>query len=327
MDLPSKQTSTQLMDVNLSDWLVEQKKRLAAEPIGGYAPGESPMAEPVALAAITACAYDLSETASTLCHYMQQAQNRDGSVSVGLNTEGPFWTTSLACIAWRQFELHWPELANPWCRDSYRRGLDFLFQIRGEKVLGGDTFGHDTQLVGWPWVEGTHSWIEPTAMALMAMRHCGAADHPRAIEAFKLLSDRQLPTGGANYGNTFVLGNKLRPHVLPSAMCIVAVHRVTPIPESFDATIRYLENELNRPMAAISLAWTIHALVSSRWNNVTPFDLELDWPLRAAINRLRTIEVNPYRQNLLMLAARMQQSPLLAVEPDSFFGLASGVKS
>lgn len=29
---------------------------------------------------------------------------------------------------------------------------------------------HDTSLRGWPWVADTHSWIDPTAMALMALR-------------------------------------------------------------------------------------------------------------------------------------------------------------
>ena len=29
--------------------------------------------------------------------------------------------------------------------------------------------GHDTTLVGWPWVDGTHSWLEPTVLAVLAL--------------------------------------------------------------------------------------------------------------------------------------------------------------
>ncbi|TWU41090.1 hypothetical protein Poly41_19270 [Novipirellula artificiosorum] len=317
------------MDVTLADWIDQQQKRLNAQPIIGYARGEPAAAEPVAFAAISASAYGLKEAAIEACRCLIQAQNRHGAVSVNLHDQGPFWATSLAAIAWRTFEQKWPDAANEsakWrYRDAYRRAIDFLTGFGGEKIEPNDTFGHDSQLVGWPWVQGTHSWLEPTAMALLAMRHCGYADHPRAIEAAELLIDRQLPDGGANYGNTFVLGQELRPHLLPSAMCVVAFHRVTPRPEPIKATIRYLQNELNRPMAAISLSWVMHALVSAAWDEEDRSEIEFEWPLRSAINRLRLIEENPHRQNLLLLAAKTRESPLLNVEPHRIAPAESGV--
>ena len=145
----------------------------------------------------------------------------------------------------------------------------------------------------------------------MAMRHCEAATHQRAKEAAHLLVDRQLPTGGANYGNTFVLGQMLRPHILPSAMSMVALHNVRPVPRKLRPTLRYLQDEINRPIAALSLAWTIHALSSAEAVSNSALRLEFEWPLREAIKRLIGKRNNAHRENLLLLASQGSKSDLL----------------
>ena len=71
--------------------------------------------------------------------------------------------------------------------------------------------GHDTTLIGWPWIQATHSWVEPTALALMALTLSSNADHPRATAARELLLARQLEAGGWNYGNTTAFGRAQRP--------------------------------------------------------------------------------------------------------------------
>lgn len=342
------------MDVDatgqLTQWSDQQKQRLVEQPIIGYAQGESAMAEPVAIGAITACGYQLREPAEAACKRLVQAQNDDGSIAVHLDNAGPFWTTSLAAIAWRRFERTWPGIAKTpqsgsWCKDAYRRAVDFLTSFRGEVIPPTATFGHDTQLVGWPWVEGTHSWLEPTAMALMAMRQCGFAKHPRALEAAELLLDRQIPSGGANYGNTFVLGQKLRPHVMPSGMCLVALHRYKPQSDAYRSTIQYLLTEVQKPIAAISLSWAIQALAADAMesdrlepqdNATFPWETSplaavkrphtnrkhpqhpdrhsadaRDAILLSAIQRQKTLGENPHRQNSLLLAALGSKSPLL----------------
>ena len=40
--------------------------------------------------------------------------------------------------------------------------------------------GHDSMLVGWPWVTGTHSWIEPTAWAVLRIE----VGRPRRSRAY-----------------------------------------------------------------------------------------------------------------------------------------------
>ena len=41
-----------------------------------------------------------------------------------------------------------------------------------------EQLGHDSTLIGWPWVEGTHSWIEPTAWAVLALKSVGTESAP-----------------------------------------------------------------------------------------------------------------------------------------------------
>ena len=75
----------------------------------------------------------------------------------------------------------------------------------------------------WPWVLGTHSWIEPTAFNVLALKAAGRGEHPRTREAVRLLVDRLLPTGGCNYGNTTVLGQQLRPHLAPTGLVLLSL--------------------------------------------------------------------------------------------------------
>ena len=74
-----------------------------------------------------------------------------------------------------------------------------------------DAAGHDPLLKGWPWIDGTHSWIEPTALNVLALKATGHAQHERVLEAIRMILDRQLPHGGWNYGSTYVFGKEHLP--------------------------------------------------------------------------------------------------------------------
>ena len=83
--------------------------------------------------------------------------------------------------------------------------------------------GHDPSLVGWPWVEATHSWLEPTALAILALCRGGQAEHPRVKAGVDLILDRALEAGGWNYGNKAVFGTELRPQPGPTGLALLAL--------------------------------------------------------------------------------------------------------
>ena len=296
-----------------TDWLTEQRQRLATSPVTGYTKDQPPAAEPTAIAGLASISHTWVEPGLAAAKSLSHAQLSDGSVGVHLDDQGPFWTTGLAVLVWRLFRNAWPDSAS---EDQFRRaeerGIAYLLSAHGEKIDYSENVGHDTQLVGWPWVLGTHSWVEPTSFAVLALRHAGFDTHPRTLEACQLLADRWLPDGGANYGNTFVLGQQLRPHILPSAVSGLALSRCRPEPTGMAATLGYLEQELTRPMGSVSLSWSVLALLAA---DTRPEQQDaLEQALWRGIEGLNARRVTDHQLNMLTLAASLRSSPLLAMD-------------
>src|SRR5262249_10379671 len=122
--------------------------------------------------------------------------------------------------------------------------------------------GHDTSLIGWPWVEGTHSWLEPTALAILALAGEGLGDHPRVRDGVRLILDRAIPSGGWNYGNKAVFGRMLRPQPGPTGMALLALAgraggQASP---AVTRALDYLRGTLPAVRAAVSLGWGVLGL-------------------------------------------------------------------
>ena len=85
-------------------------------------------------------------------------------------------------------------------------------------------FDIDPERVGWPWAEGTFSWVEPTAWAVLALRAAGHGEHPRVDRRRSACcsTGRSTPAG-INYGNRLVLGAMTEPIPGPTAMMLLAL--------------------------------------------------------------------------------------------------------
>jgi hypothetical protein len=122
---------------------------------------------------------------------------------------------------------------------------------------------HDTSLKGWPWTENTHSWIEPTALSILALKVCGYADHSRILEAKRMILDRQLPSGGWNYGNTRVFGTILRPNPVDTGHALSALAGLTE-PSDVELSLDYLHREIEHIRTPLALSWSVFGL--SAWS-------------------------------------------------------------
>ncbi len=161
------------------------------------------------------------------------------------------WTTPLAVMAWHAAESF---------EKNRRRAVQFLLARSGEHWESGmETEGHDTSLKGWPWIYGTHSWVEPTAMTVMALSVAGHESHPRVTEAVKMIMDRQLAGGGWNYGNTKVLGSELFPMPESTGMALSALSGAVPRNE-VENSIQYLQQKLAELSSPISVGWSLMGL-------------------------------------------------------------------
>ncbi len=201
-------------------FLASVKSQLSAQPIGGYQMDGAPASEPTALACLALASAGQFDSAMRAGDWLIAMQRSDGGVGVTPELDSPRWPTSLCILAWlglydRTGQGRFAEAAD--------RALRALLQLKGTSSEPSEDVSHDVTLIGWAWVNGTHSWLEPTAMAVLAMKRAGRAHHPRAIEAMKILRDRQLPVGGYNYGNTVVLRQELLPHLQPTGLVLMTI--------------------------------------------------------------------------------------------------------
>lgn len=108
--------------------------------------------------------------------------------------------------------------------------LDDLLGVKGRTTAASDPAMNrqDNSLRGWPWVDDTFSWVEPTAWCVLALRrglpHVPAdVARDRIDEGQRLLLDRVCTPGGWNYGNSNVFRRQLPPYVPTTAVSLLAL--------------------------------------------------------------------------------------------------------
>jgi hypothetical protein len=290
-------------------WIDDALETLAAAPVCGYKPTDHGATEPSSLAALALIGHGKAGTAAPVGGFLAGLQAEDGSIGVRAGETSPRWPTSLAILAWLALDKRRYS-------DCIARAFNWALSIEGERLETHDT-AHNGMLAAWPWVEagsvagdrGTHSWIEPSALFTVAFKALDMADHPRTREAVTLLLDRILPDGGCNYGNTYVLGQLLRPHVQPSGVTMLALRDEFDVDRKIALTLKYLAVSVNAETTSASLAWALLGLAA---HDRTP--LEADKRLAEAYQRTMKRDKSPHKVALLALAALGTKSPLITLQ-------------
>jgi hypothetical protein len=127
----------------------------------------------------------------------------------------------------------------------------------------------DGTIPGWPWIDGTFSWVEPTSLAVLALRAARrdpvlARDDAlgeRLRDGERLLVDRVCPGGGWNYGNKRVFEVDLEPYPDTTAWALMALRGapgtdpvVRPSLARLGALLRDNRSPLARALAVCALA-------------------------------------------------------------------------
>ncbi|MBL8830040.1 MAG: hypothetical protein JNM18_23880, partial [Planctomycetaceae bacterium] len=234
-------------------------------------------------------------------------QAADGSLGVSATQDAPHWPTGIAVLAWALAPRYSPYSAatHPF-REPIVNALKWIFSLKGKPAPQSPELGHDTTLVGWPWVESTHTWLEPTALYLLALKATGQHAHTRAREAVKVLLDRQIPCGGCNYGNTFVLGQELRPHVEPSGLALWALGNVPDPTGKLAKSIDFVVRQTSAETSTVSLAYALFGLATQQ-----RFPAQAQEWLAQALARSEKRERSAYRLALVALAALGEKCPMI----------------
>jgi hypothetical protein len=279
-------------------------------PGWGYQPESPASAEPTVLAglALLAIADDepsarCREAIDAAAAWLASLQNTDGSVGLSATLSAPHWCTALTLLFWTACDAYAP---------ARLRATNWLLSVQGlawERPVG-SPFAHDTAIPGWAWVAGTHSWLEPTAWAVLALDRAGETEHPRVADGRRLIRDRALRTGGWNYGNSQVFGTDLRPQPGPTGLALLALARTDgPQTPQIERGCAYLERVLTATRAPQSLCWGILGLAACARRP----EAADDW-LESAMEKALTRSDRSVQLAYLLLASAPRALQVLGIE-------------
>ncbi len=224
-----------------------------SRPDGGlaYYRGSSSSAEPTFLAALALFASGTpAERAKPLLAWARDLQSPDGSVSVIPAHRGQGqWLTAQAAILFHHYGL----------ADDLKRAESFLLALKSVTVANDPRFKQNNTLTGWPWVRGTFGWVEPTAWSVIALSLGGLGGHVRTQEGRKLLLDRQIPSGGWNYGNPSLDDKELLPFWDTTGLALVALDDNSGT-ETLRRSLDLLDKSQDKIESLRGLAWSVLGL-------------------------------------------------------------------
>jgi hypothetical protein len=135
-----------------------------------------------------------------------------------------------------------------------------LVGSKGIQIKQQDFQRQDNSLAAWSWIDGTFSWVEPTAWCLLLLKKSrgvvqirGADERIRTGE--QMLFDRACRVGGWNYGNSNVYGKELWPYVPTTALALLAMQDRRHDPVIIHA-LEQLQEDVRSERSAVALALT-----------------------------------------------------------------------
>lgn len=142
--------------------------------------------------------------------------------------------------------------------------LAALQRVKGTRLPPSEVNRQDNSLQAWSWIDGTFSWVEPTAWCLLAQKQWSkvpgaVADRTRIVVAEQMLVDRCCAQGGWNYGNANMLGQDLKPFVPTTALALLSLQDRQSLPE-VARSIAFLEREATSERSGTALALALMAL-------------------------------------------------------------------
>jgi hypothetical protein len=247
---------------------------------------------------------EAAELVAASADWLVELQQPDGAVGISAELSRPRWPTAYAALLWSQLTGYEQPLA---------RSLRWLQQREGHTFVKTKecVLGHDTSIPGWPWVAGTHPWLEPTGMAMLALCRNQLAGHQRIRDGVRLILDRAIVTGGWNVGNSSVFGKPLRSQGGPTGIALLALraawHDETP---TVTRACQYLLETLPLTRSPETLGWGLLGLRAWR-----PEPDEADSWVGESFSNALALKNSPLRLSTLILAASSTSLARLGVQP------------
>jgi hypothetical protein len=198
--------------------------------------------------------------------WLRSRQRADGSWPVSDQVADGSWMSAVAALALAQLDAGDEHAVRgaEWLLSRESRGYPWLQRLAMRVFPDLRAVEQDSTLVGWPWTAGTTAWVEPTAHALLALKHLlPSLPRRRALDRIRqgelLLADRMCYGGGWNYGNRKVMGEELPPYPDTTALALMALHD-RPSAAVTGASIARLRQMLAGSRSTLALALSVLAL-------------------------------------------------------------------
>jgi hypothetical protein len=280
-------------------------------PGWGYRRGGMDAVEPTALACLALQATDylgsdlkVANPVLNAARWLASIQQPNGAVGISQTLTTPEWATPFAILVWANQSGYGEEV---------EKGTNWLLQHQGLTYSQdeGRGVGHDPSIPGWAWVSETHSWLEPTALSILALRRRGLGNHARVRDGLRLIRDRALAHGGWNIGNSSIYGTDLRPQPGLTGIALLALSGTQTADDLVDKACAYLQRALPGVRSAQSLGWGILSLTA--WGR-RPAEAE-QWLAEAFAPSVLKPDSGPLLAYLLLASSQRSLSLLGAEAP------------
>ncbi|MEJ5199331.1 MAG: prenyltransferase/squalene oxidase repeat-containing protein [Anaerolineae bacterium] len=226
----------------------------------GYAVGHASTVEATAAAVLALAGDDAAADAvARAVGWLLAAQHGDGGWGLTADDPESGWQTAWAVLALARVGVDESALhqGKAWLLSAPLVRIEKAEDIRWAK----DILGIDPTLRGWPWLPGQAAWVEPTALALLALVPWADQQEVslRLDEGMRFLLDRRCGGGGWNVGNPVMFSRPLPPRAIPTAWALLALKQIAPNTIA-DGDIATLRQEMRRDGSTSALAWGLLAL-------------------------------------------------------------------
>jgi len=224
----------------------------------GYRAHQAAFVEPTALGVLALAGSEHADALRAGQSWLAHTQHPDGSWGVSPADEEGSWAT-----AWAIWSLADTSAAPA---EALARGVAWWRAWQpwvGEPGQERDpALWIDPSLAGWPWSFQGASWVEPTALGIIALVAAGGREDPRVREGLRYLLDRTCATGGWNVGNPYMLGQNLPPLIPPTALALLALREagVPPADAVVRAALETLDALVQQAHTPLNLAWGLWAM-------------------------------------------------------------------
>ncbi len=244
------------------DTRLEALRRLQNPDGGwGYFPKKLSWLEPTAWSALALHGEPAADRAWQL---LKSWQLPDGSWRPAADVQVSNWGTAL-CITLASARGEFDE--------PLRKGVAWLLGTSGAEsalwkralyLTGLFSADRNPNVKGWPWKPNTASWVEPTALSLVALKKAAAhvsSDelHERVRLGHGQLLDVRCSDGGWNYGSREARGIDLPSYPETTALALVGLQGRKDLAKSLD-TAKKMASATSSPLARawLSIALKLH---------------------------------------------------------------------